>query len=142
MFKILINILKSAIEQDKAQSRLNILVGKKKKSDCIKLKLPKEYIQIIELIAKYGIKNSDELLKIIQNSYFFELTEKNTCYESEINQFMKDSGLHTNKTNKNNTDPLLSDDKIREMHKTGSYIFKIFIEHIFGKEFFQLTKTK
>jgi NTP pyrophosphatase (non-canonical NTP hydrolase) len=66
MFENLINALKSTIEQEKAQQRLNLLIGKRKKSDYIKLKIPKEYFTMLELIAKKGIKNSNELLKIIQ----------------------------------------------------------------------------
>lgn len=38
MFKFLINTVKSAIEQEKTQSRLNILIGQKKKVE--KLNIP------------------------------------------------------------------------------------------------------
>ena len=66
MFKFLINTVKSAIEQEKTQSRLNILIGQKKKSDYIKLKLPKKYVPMIEVIAMYGIDDSVQLLKILE----------------------------------------------------------------------------
>jgi len=66
MFKFLINTVKSAIEQNNAQSRLNILIGKKTKSDYIKLKLPKKYVPILEVIAMYGIDDSVQLLKILE----------------------------------------------------------------------------
>lgn len=66
MFKFLINTVKSAIEQKKTQSRLNILIGQKKKSDYIKLKLPKKYVPMIEVIAMYGIDDSVQLLKILE----------------------------------------------------------------------------
>jgi hypothetical protein len=66
MFKFLINTVKSAIEQKKTQLRLNILIGQKKKSDYIKLKLPKKYVSMIEIIAKYGINDSVQLLKIFE----------------------------------------------------------------------------
>jgi hypothetical protein len=66
MLKFLINTVKSAIEQEKTQSRLNILIGQKKKSDYIKLKLPKNYVPIIEVIAMYGIDDSVQLLKILE----------------------------------------------------------------------------
>jgi len=69
MFKFLINTVKSAIEQNKAQSRLNILIGKKKKSDYIKLKLPKKYVPILEVITMYGIDDSVQLLKILEKHY-------------------------------------------------------------------------
>jgi hypothetical protein len=66
MLKFLINTVKSAIEQEKTQSRLNILIGQKKKSDYIKLKLPKKYVPMIEVIAMYGIDDSVQLLKILE----------------------------------------------------------------------------
>lgn len=66
MFKFFINLLKTAIEQEKTQSRLNILIGQKKKSDYIKLKLPKKYVPMIEVIAMYGIDDSVQLLKILE----------------------------------------------------------------------------
>ena len=66
MLKFLINTVKSAIEQEKTQSRLNILIGQKKKSDYIKLKLPKNYVPMIEVIAMYGIDDSVQLLKILE----------------------------------------------------------------------------
>lgn len=68
MFKFLINTVKSAIEQEETQSRLNILIGQNKKSDYIKLKLPKKYVPMIEVIARYGIDDSVQLLKIIENN--------------------------------------------------------------------------
>lgn len=69
MIKFLINTVKSAIEQQKTQSRLNILIGKKKKSDYIKLKLPKKYIPILEVVVIYGIDDSDQLLNIIEKAH-------------------------------------------------------------------------
>lgn len=66
MLKILIGTLKSAIEQEKIQSRLNILIGQKQKSDYINLRLPKKYVPMIEVITMYGINDSDQLLKIIE----------------------------------------------------------------------------
>lgn len=68
MFRYLINTLKSAIEQNKAQSRLNVLIGQNKKSDYIKLKLHKKYVPIIEIIARYGIDDSVQLLKILEKN--------------------------------------------------------------------------
>lgn len=68
MFKFLINTVKSAIEQEETQSRLNILIGQNKKSDYIKLKLPKKYVPMIEVIARYGIDDSVQLLKILENN--------------------------------------------------------------------------
>lgn len=68
MFKFLINTVKSAIEQGKAQSRLNILIGTNKKSDYVKLKLPKKYVPILEVIAMYGIDDSVQLLNILEKN--------------------------------------------------------------------------
>jgi hypothetical protein len=66
MFKYIIYIVKSIIEQGKTQSRLNILFGKSKKTDYIKLRLPKNYVPMIEVIAMYGISDSVQLLKILE----------------------------------------------------------------------------
>ena len=66
MIKMLIGAIKSAIEQRKAQARLNALIGKKKKSEYIKLKLPKKYAPILEVIATYGIEDSVQLLNIFE----------------------------------------------------------------------------
>ena len=64
----IINILRSIIEQNKMQTRLNILIGKNKKADYIKIKIPKKYIVMIELLAKYGINNNIQLLKILSKA--------------------------------------------------------------------------
>ena len=66
MIKLLINILKRATEQNKAQTRLNILIGQRKKSDYIKITLPKKYIPMIEVLARYGVENSIQLLRILE----------------------------------------------------------------------------
>lgn len=68
MLKFIINSIKAAIEQHKVQSRLNILIGRKKKSDYIKLVLPKYYVSIIEIIELYGITDGNDLEKIIDFS--------------------------------------------------------------------------
>ena len=66
MIKFLImNVIKSLMKQNDAQLRLDVLIGKKKE-DYIKLSLPKSYVPILELIARYGIKDSEELEKILR----------------------------------------------------------------------------
>ena len=65
MIKFLImNVIKSLMKQNDAQLRLDVLIGKKKE-DYIKLTLPKSYVPILELIARYGIKDSEQLEKIL-----------------------------------------------------------------------------
>lgn len=59
-------------EQEEAQSRIDILIGQKIKSDFIKLKLPKKYVSIIEVIAAYGINDSNQLLKILENDTIYK----------------------------------------------------------------------
>lgn len=65
MFKIIIEALNKASEQHRTQSKIYALIGKQRKSDFIKLKLPRRYLPMIELIAMYGINDKDELLKAI-----------------------------------------------------------------------------
>jgi len=66
MIKFLImNVIKSLMKQNDAQLRLDVLIGKKKE-DYIKLTLPKSYVPILELIARYGIKDSEQLEKILR----------------------------------------------------------------------------
>ena len=65
MIKFLImDVIKSLMKQNDAQLRLDVLIGKKKE-EYIKLTLPKSYVPILELIARYGIKDSDGLEKIL-----------------------------------------------------------------------------
>jgi len=59
------NVIKSLMKQNDAQLRLDVLIGKKKE-DYIKLTLPKSYVPILELIARYGVKDSEELEKILR----------------------------------------------------------------------------
>ena len=59
------NVIKSLMKQNDAQLRLDVLIGKKKE-DYIKLTLPKSYVPILELIARYGIKDSEQLEKILR----------------------------------------------------------------------------
>jgi len=66
MIKFLImNVIKSLMKQNDAQLRLDVLIGKKKE-DYIKLTLPKSYVPILEVIAMYGIKDSEGLEKILR----------------------------------------------------------------------------
>jgi hypothetical protein len=69
IFKNLINAIKASIEQDEAQTRLNSLIGKKKKQDYIKVKIPKDYIPMIEVLAIYGINDNVQLLNILNTTY-------------------------------------------------------------------------
>ena len=66
MLRILINTIKLHMEQAAAQSRLNAIIHSKKR-DYIKLRLPKKYVSIIEVIAQYGIEDGGQLLEILQS---------------------------------------------------------------------------
>jgi hypothetical protein len=68
MIKYLLDLLKNVKEQDKTQTTLNVLFGKTKKSDLIKIQLPKKYISMVELLAMYGVDDSIELLKILESN--------------------------------------------------------------------------
>jgi len=69
MINILINSIKKAIEQHEIQNRINTLIGKKKKSDYVRVKIPKKYILMIETLAKLGINDNEELYKIINSNW-------------------------------------------------------------------------
>lgn len=62
IIKFIINILKDSIEQNKVEQKLKTLLPKAK---TIKVKLPIKYIEMIEVLAIYGIKNKEQLIKII-----------------------------------------------------------------------------
>lgn len=66
MIKSIINALKAYSEQQKAQNTLNALIGKRKKSEYIKIKIPKKYILMLELLARYGINDFEQLNKILR----------------------------------------------------------------------------
>lgn len=63
--KDIISIIQSAIDSNKAQARLNVIIGITKNTDCIKIRLPKKYVHIVELLALHGIDDSIEVQKII-----------------------------------------------------------------------------
>lgn len=65
MIKFITNALKCVIEQNKAQNRLNTLIGQKKKTDYIKVKIPKTYVSMLETIAIYGVDDNRKLIKIL-----------------------------------------------------------------------------
>lgn len=80
MIKFIINTIKLNQEQVDAQAKLNALFGKISGSNSIKVKLPKKYIPMIELIAKLGIEDRDQLLNFIKKqewkAFSFEEAEK------------------------------------------------------------------
>jgi hypothetical protein len=69
MIKILINAIQTAKQQKEFQNNLLIILGKRKKSDYIKVKLPKEYLPMIETIAKFGIQNNEQLVRTIEKRF-------------------------------------------------------------------------
>jgi len=69
MLKLFIFSIKTAIEQHEVQNRINILIGKKKKSEYVRVKIPKKYIPMIETLAKLGINDNEELYKIINSNW-------------------------------------------------------------------------
>lgn len=66
MFGALVDAVKAAKEQQRSQLRLNALIGQKKKSDYVKLRLPKKYIPMIEVLARYGVEDSKRLAEILE----------------------------------------------------------------------------
>ncbi len=66
MIQPIINALKAYSEQQKAQNTLNALIGKCKKSEYIKIKIPKKYILMLELLVRHGINDCKQLNKILR----------------------------------------------------------------------------
>jgi len=66
MIKFIINSIKAYIETSKLQTQLSLLFPKLKKSEQIKIIIPKTYAKSISILAMYGI-DSDQLLKILSN---------------------------------------------------------------------------
>lgn len=66
MINFIINTLRAWTLQHNAQNRLNALIRKRKKSDYIKIKIPKEYFAMIEVLAMWGVKDDVELLEVLK----------------------------------------------------------------------------
>lgn len=68
MIKFIISFFNSITQQNKAQNRINILIGINKTTKTVKVNLPENYIPMIDLIAMYGISSSAQLERIIEKS--------------------------------------------------------------------------
>ncbi len=94
MINFIINRIKLNQERKNSQAKLNAIFGKISGSDSIKLTLPKKYIPMIELIAKLGIEDRDQLLNFIKKqewkSFSFEEVEK--IWNAAENHFKHISG--------------------------------------------------
>ena len=75
IIKFIKSVLNSYTEQIRTQKRLNILLVKRKKDKCIKTKIPKKYLFMIELLAFYGITDYNKLNKILKK----EITKNEKC---------------------------------------------------------------
>lgn len=71
MLKFIQNIINKINERSKTQEALNLLINLEKKK-LIKVKLPKEYIAMIEVLALYGITDSIQLLDILKKNESIE----------------------------------------------------------------------
>jgi len=68
MIKFIIKFIKSYSDQQKAQNKLNILIGKQKKEDYIKVRITKNQLRMIEQLAIYGISDWIVLNKILRQN--------------------------------------------------------------------------
>ncbi len=68
ILKSITQIIKSAIEKSKIQSKLNALIAKYKKSDYVKINIPKNHAKMLEVLAMYGISDETQLRKTIEKS--------------------------------------------------------------------------
>ena len=65
MIKQLIRYFKALQEQQKQQLKLNALINNTK-SESIKIRIPKKYVSLIEVLVKYGIDNPEQLIRLIK----------------------------------------------------------------------------
>lgn len=70
MIKYIINAIKAAQEQHRQQVKLSTLF-KIDKKDSIKVRLPKNYIEMLEVIARYGINKPNTLDALIKGEVMF-----------------------------------------------------------------------
>lgn len=102
MIKFLTNTIKRATELSKFQSELLSLTGKRKKSDFVKVRIPKEYMPMITMLATYGINNTDELQWLIKTySLANEIKkqieiykERGNFFEQQLKKYPNDKDYH------------------------------------------------
>ena len=68
MIKFIVQLFRSYSDQQKPQNKLNVLIGKQKKEDYIKIRITKNQLRMIEQLAIYGISDWIVLNKILRRN--------------------------------------------------------------------------
>lgn len=86
MIKLIIKAIKAFREQQKQQLKLNTLL-KIKKTDSVKVRLPNNYIKMIEVLAKYGVSDPYSLEGFLKEPVIFRHAKYDICqFETIIEQ--------------------------------------------------------
>jgi len=64
---MLIKIIKSIIEYEKACMKISKLLGVMKKEDIVKIKIDKKYLNMIYILVAHGIDTPEKLMKLIKS---------------------------------------------------------------------------
>lgn len=78
MIKYIINAIKATQEQHKQQLKLNTLI-KNPKSKSIKVRLPKNYIGMLEVLAKYGVSDANTLDGLLKRPILVRTAKYDIC---------------------------------------------------------------
>ncbi|HEY6914807.1 MAG TPA: hypothetical protein VI413_09035 [Paludibacter sp.] len=65
MITQLTQFFKTTLEQQKAQWKLNLVMPRFKKSDYVKVSIPKTFISMVYVLAAWGIRNDGQLTRIM-----------------------------------------------------------------------------
>jgi hypothetical protein len=74
MIKYIIKAIKALQEQQKQQRQLNVLI-KNPKSESVKIRIPKKYINTIELFIKYGLTEPETIEIFIKTVFVNKLAK-------------------------------------------------------------------
>ena len=66
MMKLLIYLINARTEQMMTEAKISAILGRVKKSDTIKIRIPKKYAEMIPILAAYNIQDCEQLEKIIK----------------------------------------------------------------------------
>jgi len=92
MIKYIINAIKAAQEQQRQQAKLSTLL-KIDKKDSIKVRLPKNYIEMLEVIARSGINKPNTLDALIKGEVryikheYYDICEFTAILDQDTSRF-------------------------------------------------------
>ena len=83
MIKYIINAIKLVQEQQRQQLQFNVLI-KNTKSESVKIRIPKKYISLIEVLETYGISNPEQLEGLIKGELLHVRQQKYDICEFSV----------------------------------------------------------